>query len=377
MAEAMKIAIYSPYLPKHAGGGEKHLLTTAWYLAQAHQVFMLIPSVPADLADRVREYERLFNLDLAKLQWVASPLAAGVGNPLTRWQETRQYDAFWYATDGSVFLCGASKSILHIQIPFTNRHASWFARQKLASWKVRNCNSQFTQQVVEQAWQIKVPFVHYPYVDTARLKLPNLAKKKNQIIAVGRFFDPAHTDVHAKRQDLLLEAFLTGYQKYGWDKRRVSLLLVGGIDPGEAHTQFVRRLKHRAKGYPVQFLHDVSYGRLHRLYDESAIFWHAAGYGIDEESQPQRVEHFGMSTIEAMAHGCIPVVVNRGGLKESVDHEVNGYRFETTEELERLTDNILKSGTKTRAKIGRAARAKAQEFSLERFCQTIDTMLEQ
>ncbi len=372
----MKIGFYSPYLPKHAGGGEKHFLTTAWYLSQRHEVSVLIPDNTANLTDRIRDYERLFNLDLSRIQWRRSPLASGRGNPITRWQETKRYDAFWYATDGSLFWCGAPKSILHIQIPFTNHHAGWFARQKLASWKVRNANSEFTRQVVEQAWQIKIPFVHYPFVDTNRLPMPDLDKKKNQIIAVGRFFDPQHTDVHAKRQDVLLEAFLTGYEKYGWDKRKVNLLLVGGIEPEGIHADFVRKLKQRAKGYPVTFRHDISYDQLHRLYDESAVFWHAAGFGVDEEREPQRVEHFGMSTIEAMAHGCVPVVVNKGGLKESVTAGITGYRFETIDDLQKITDTIWHGGAKLRHKIGRAARAKAEEFSLEKFCQIIDQMLE-
>ncbi len=372
----MKIGIYSPYLPKHAGGGEKHLLTTAWYLSQNHQVSILIPHTVKDIDGRAREYERLFALDLSRVQWRPSPLASGRGNPLTHWQETRHYDVFWYATDGSLFWAGAPKNVLHIQIPFRNQHRGWFARQKLMSWQVRNANSAFTQRAVQESWQIDIPFIHYPYVDTSHLPFPDLTKKKNQIIAVGRFFDPEHTDVHAKRQDILLEAFLTGYEKYNWSRKKLSLVLVGGVEPGSIHSDFVRRLKQKVGHYPVKFYHDISYERLHRLYDESLLFWHAAGYQIDEEQEPQRVEHFGMSTIEAMAHGCIPLVVDRGGLKESVDHGVNGFRFATTAQLDELTNHILRQGVKAHTELARAARTKAATFSLERFCQTIDQMLE-
>ena len=374
----MKIGIYSPYLPKHAGGGEKHMLTSAWYLAQNHEVEILIPNdVPeAVLRDQILLYQRIFDIDLSQVQWRRSSLASRKGNPLTRWQETRKYDVFLYATDGSLFFTGAKRNILHIQIPFTNSQNGWFARQKLQSWNVRNANSLFTQKIVEHAWKVSIPFVHYPYVNTTAIPVPDLRKKKHSIIAVGRFFDPAHTDVHAKRQDVLLEAFLTGYEKYGWKKRSVSLTLVGGIDPGDVHMEFVKRLKQRAKGYPIRFHHDISYAQLHRLYDESLLFWHAAGFGIDENTQPQKVEHFGMSTIEAMAHACIPVVPNKGGLKETVDHEESGYRYETIDELEAYTDAVLNLGSKKRLELQQAARIKSETFSLERFCRTLDRMLE-
>lgn len=372
----MTIGMYSPYLPKHAGGGEKHFLTTAWYLAQTHDVFLLIPDNVTDMATRIQEYERLFGLDLSRVKWFPSELASGRGNPLTRWQETKRYDVFWYATDGSVFLCGSPKSVLHIQIPFRNRHAGWFARQKLQSWRVRNANSRFTQRVVQEAWQIPVPFIHYPFVDTTNIPFPAKKKKKSQILAVGRFFDPDLTDVHAKRQDVLIEAFVTAYEKFNWGRKNLSLVLVGGIEPEGVHADFVHRLKQKAKGYPITFLHDVSYTRLHRLYDESLIFWHAAGFNIDEAAEPQRVEHFGMSTIEAMAHGCVPVVVNKGGLKESVDDKQNGFRFETTAELGEITQQIIRMGEKRVGLMARAAREKAETFSLERFCRTIDAMME-
>ncbi len=40
-------------------------------------------------------------------------------------------------------------------------------------------------------------------------------------------------------------------------------------------------------------------------------------------------EHFGISTVEAMALGCIPVVHNSGGMEETVPHQ---YRYNTVEE---------------------------------------------
>ena len=59
------------------------------------------------------------------------------------------------------------------------------------------------------------------------------------------------------------------------------------------------------------------------------FFWHGAGLG---EQNPVLLEHFGLVTVEAMAAGCVPVVVASGGQTEIVQHGVNGYLWTKLEE---------------------------------------------
>lgn len=370
----MRVGIFSPYLPKHYGGGEKHVLTTAEYLSEQHEVDILIPTDSTNVVKAQEQYETFFDIDLSRVNWVPSALADRTMKPWQIWNLTREYDVFLYATDGSVFLSGAKQSILHVQIPFSNEHRGLWARQKLNSWNVINTNSEFTKKVIEKNWKTAVDIIHYPYVNTKEIPFPN-ENKRRFILSVGRFYDPAHTDVHAKRQDILIEAFKKGCKESGWDKRNWELHLVGAVEPASVHDDFVKELQKSAKGFPVFFHHDIPHDELTQLYAKSQIFWHAAGYGIDEQEHPQRVEHFGMSTIEAMAYGVLPVVVNRGGLKETVDHETNGFRFTTEEELIDYTMQLMNMKTDERAAWQRRARHKAEQFSLERFQKTIDQML--
>lgn len=369
----MKIGFFSPYLPKHAGGGEKHALTTAWYLAQRHEVTMLVPEVSAELPVLIQRYEKLFNLDLSRVHWKSSLLAQRQSNVLQTWLETRHYDAFFFFTDGSFFFPGSKRSILHVQIPFTNTLSTW-QRKKLAAWTVLNTNSDFTKQVIQKNWQRAVDIIHYPFVNTADIAYPS-PKKERKILAVGRFYDPQHTDVHAKRQDLLVDAFVQACQQRDWHKEGWELHLVGSVEPGGVHSDFVHQLQKQADGYPVFFHHDISHAELEEYYRRSMVFWHAAGFGINEEKYPQKVEHFGMSVIEAMAHGTIPVVTNKGGLKETVVDTQNGFLFSTLEELLTNTEKIMNASTKEKAAWQDAAHNRAQQFSLQRFCDTIDTML--
>ncbi|MCD8484489.1 glycosyltransferase family 4 protein [Candidatus Woesebacteria bacterium] len=371
----MRVGIFSPYLPKHYGGGEKHVLATAEFLSRQHEVTIFIPTSTENIEAAQAQYESFFDLDLSRVQWQPSTLADRTLKSWQIWSLTRQFDVFLYATDGSIFLSGAKKSILHVQIPFTNQHRGLWPRKKLNSWNVINTNSEFTKEVIESHWNTAVDVIHYPYVDTAQIPFSPDMRKQRQILAVGRFYDPEHTDVHAKRQDVLVETFKRGCKELGWDKRNWQLHLVGAVEPDSVHTAFVTRLKKAAQGFPIFFHHDISHTELSDLYAKSRFFWHAAGYGVDETTHPQKVEHFGMSTIEAMARGTLPVVTDKGGLKETVDHGENGFRFSTDDELLSYTHELMGLKTDERATWAQRARTKAEQFSLERFHHTIDQML--
>lgn len=277
----MKIGLYSPYLPKHFGGGEKHMLTTAWYLSQKHNVTLLLPQAGAEAKEAIAEYEKLFGLDLSRIKLKSSGLARGTNRPWQNWQETRAFDAFFYLTDGSLFFAGSKKNVLHIQVPYTNK-LSAFQQLKLATWNIRNANSLFTKNVVQTSWNTTIPYVHYPYADTSHIPFSANSSRVKQILSVGRFIDPAHADLHSKRQDALIQAFIQGCTQFGWHKKGWKLVLVGAVEPDSVHQEFVKRLREQAADWPIVFAHKVSHRALSTFYKESELYWHAAGLDIDE-----------------------------------------------------------------------------------------------
>lgn len=365
----MRIGLFSPYLPKHRGGGEKHFLTSAWYLSKKHEVTIFVPTATRYLSKRISEYEELFGLDLAAVQWKKSPLADRTLNPLQTWWQTHKFDAFLYLTDGSLFISGARQNILHIQFPFDSAGGAWF-QWKLSRWNVKNANSEFTRQQVEKSWHTKIDWVHYPYVQ-APTSLPT--NKQKIILSVGRFMDPQHNVGHSKYQELLIEAFAEGVRQHNW--QGWELLLVGSVEPGLVHARHLQKLKEKAKHLPVKFFHGISNQQLIKLYQHSSLFWHAAGFGIDETQQPKKVEHFGMSTLEAMSYGCVPIVIKKGGLKEIVTANKNGFFFTTPPELVEKTQRVINSSRSQQQQWRQAAHERAQEFSLDRFCRTLEEML--
>ncbi len=107
------------------------------------------------------------------------------------------------------------------------------------------------------------------------------------------------------------------------------------------------------------FYPNLNFDALVKLYGESSIYWHAAGYG---EEDPTKMEHFGISTVEAMAAGCVPIVINKGGQKEIVDDSECGFLWNDLETLKKLTLKVILD-QRLRDNFSKKAIKKAQLFS--------------
>jgi glycosyltransferase involved in cell wall biosynthesis len=116
----------------------------------------------------------------------------------------------------------------------------------------------------------------------------------------------------------------------------------------------------------ARVLANVGAAELKRAYERAKIFWHATGYGEDDLRRPDLAEHFGMATAEAMAAGCVPIVINRGGQREIVEHGVNGFLWDTVEELKEYTLRLTHDD-RLLTRMSESARRRAQCFSRENF----------
>lgn len=272
---------------------------------------------------------------------------------------TKEFDLIFFLSDGSIPFVFATKNILHFQVPFTTIKANILTKLKLQNQTVV-CNSAFTQEIVNTRLKTQSQILYPP------VKLRKAGKKIPVILSVGRFTD----SLHNKRQDVLVEAFKNLFDE-GFEDWK--LVLVGNDREGK---RLVNRIHKLIKNYPIQVLTEATHAQLNKLYASSSIYWHAAGFGIDETKYPERVEHFGMSTVEAMSAGCVPIVIRKGGQKEIVQHNRNGYLFDTKQQLISYTSQVIQDLDLTDRFRANAIKT-SQQFSTQNFYQQVIALVEQ
>jgi glycosyltransferase involved in cell wall biosynthesis len=86
------------------------------------------------------------------------------------------------------------------------------------------------------------------------------------------------------------------------------------------------------------------------------------GYGEDPERHPERFEHFGMTTAEAMAAGCVPMVIAAGGQVEIVRDGGDGFWWSSPAELKGCVSRFLGMSPAAVARMRSAARERACSF---------------
>lgn len=355
----MKVGIYSPYLDT-VGGGEKYMLTIAEKLSENNSVDLLLDShlQTLDTPKILKRTANLLNLNLEKINLVKAPIGRGT-NLWDRLNFLKKYDLFFYLTDGSIFYSPSKISILHIQSPVKVSNSNLWKKIKSGSWNLIIYNSQFTKNHSEKYWQIKSE-VLYPPVNTENFKS---LKKKNQILTVGRFYGY----LKDKKHSLMINAF-----KKMYDTGKIkdwSFYLAGGA--GEGDEQYVKELAALAKGYPIKIYPNFPFGDLKKLYGESKIYWHASGYG---EEDPTKMEHFGITTVEAMASGCVPIVINKGGQPEIVDDNENGYLWNEPDDLIAKSLKLIENKNLLE-RLSENAIEKSKYFSKEKFIDKLTQII--
>lgn len=215
-------------------------------------------------------------------------------------------------------------------------------------------NSNYTAHWIERRWKL-TPHVHiFPPVDMLSSSFPQ--EKDDVILSVSRFELSGN-----KQQREMIKAFLQLHKLHPEQARGWKLVLVGG---SIAQNPYLARLKRLAESHPeVQIAVNVPAAELRNYYQRAKIFWHLSGL---KQSDPAKIEHFGMTTAEAMQNGCVPIVFNGGGQKEIVIHGVSGLLFNTPEQLLQQTAALLNNGEKL-ADLSRGAYARGQDFTKKVF----------
>ncbi len=355
----MKIGIYDPYLDD-CGGGEKYMLTIASCLSSNHDV-----TVFWNTREDFENVATRFSLNLSKVKLGANVFGPSVSF-LKRVLETRKFDVIIVLSDGSIPLSLSKKLFLHIQRPIEGAGGGLKNKVKLSRVNKIFYNSYYTKSYIDR--QLGVDgLVLYPPVELH----PKHIKKENIILHVGRFrvVDATIGGVKDyKKQGVMIDAFKK------MSKHFKNWKFVLAVSVREEDENEFGEFKKNAKGVPIEFAINKTNNELWDYYSKAKIYWHASGFGENLEEHPEAAEHFGISTVEAMGAGVVPIVINAGGQKEIIEDNVSGFLWDNLEELGDKT-RLLATEDKIWESMSVAAKKRANDFACNRFCDEVEKIV--
>lgn len=300
-----------------AGGGERTVCELAKLLAEHYRVSIAI-SFQFDEKEIRKRLEHLLGYDLWGIDIIN----------LSEAEDERDWDIFINGEWGSKKRgIGQRQNLYFTMFPHTARDYEF-----LNSYNLIVANSIFTQDYIKKLWNRDSEII-YPPVRLEDIAIVKTQERENIILSVGRFFPTPGS----KKQEVLIRAFgeLEGAEDW-------QLHLVGSRNKNHRQdVEYVENLLQIAAGNPNIFFHiDASKKELLDLYGRAKIFWTATGY---EENNPITAEHFGISVVEALAHGLYPFVFDMGGQVEILNKIGSGRTWKTITELIKKTTDIIRA----------------------------------
>lgn len=394
------IGVYNLHM-RTRGGGEKLTLALAEHLSLCHDVWLF----HADAPD-VASLEEFFGVDLSRVRVVRlkSPgpllrvLAKVRGRrapafSLHHYLQIRRLnlDAFINNNYASGLACPAARGVFMCMFPHrpVTRPAAESltrrAKEALVDWvegRVTGFDvsrvadsystvvaiSRYSAEWAGRRWGRQAEVVYPPCDD-----MGPASPKEKILLHVGRFVaDNGEEERHHKGQGFLLETFkrMTELHGEGWE-----LHFAGSVGGDEESARFAADLVRNAEGFPVFFHFDAGLGELRDLYRRAAVYWHATGYGFPADAYPARQEHFGITTVEAMSAGAVPVVYGSGGQKEIVTHGLDGLCWGDAAGLVSQTLALARD-PELRARLSREAVVSSRRFGKEAFGASVDRLVE-
>jgi len=357
----MKIALYTPYLDS-LGGGEKYLLDIGLALHSLGYEVHLLTTNQTIKEKIVAKFGPQYAFIKLFPNWTAS-------NFLTKLKLSRSFHAFFYQPDGSYFFSLAPKNFALLQVPTKALLPQSFSQKlKFSNW-TPIFNSQFTKKFfVKLNAAFTNSKVLYPTVDQSFLS-EKITNKEKIILNVGRFFN----HLHAKKQEVLIAAFIEATKK-NHEFANYQLVLCGSCQKeDQKYLDTLRALIKEQNN--IRLFVNPDKQTLLSMYKKAVIYWHSAGYNENLSINPQNAEHFGISVLEAMSMGCIPIVHNSGGPTEIVQNTVSGFTYSTKEELINLTKKVI-NNKEQQQKLALAAQKQAQDrFGFEIFTEAVANLL--
>lgn len=277
------------------------------------------PTISSDMVSRVRNRSAMYNNDkqIARSAWLS------------------QCKVVYYSI--FAWMYGVVGSCAHLAMV----NSSWTQSHILKLWKIPDR----TKRV-------------YPPCDTTGLEALPLERptKTPAIISVAQFRPE-------KAHPLQVEAFAKALSKLDEGLPKPKLQLVGSCR-NNADENRLQKLKEKAAKLNVE--NDVEFHK-NIMYRDLVTLLGAATAGIHSMTD----EHFGISVVEYMAAGAIPIAHNSAGPKMDIvvdeDGGRTGFLARTADEYADAILEVLRMSETKRLEMAAAARKRAGRFSEQKF----------
>lgn len=346
----LKVAILNNFLGTF-GGGERVCYGVASTLASlGYSVDVLTFE---DKPPTTWQIEEAFGPGHSGFRVVSLAGVSGKSQDAVLTERLKDYAIFINNTAGSSFENACPLGIYMVMFPFQGPGPF------LNTYHLFVCNSEYTAFYTRHLWRRDLEIsVLYPYAAPVEGFEPARERTK-EIVTVGRF----NVHGHNKNQAVLVDAFKRALplMPAGWQ-----LTLMGRVNPGPETAEYVRNMVEGCRGLPIRFEFEASEERKLATLHRAAMYWSGTGIGLSEPQDAAKMEHFGISIVEGMMAGAIPLCYGRGGPREIVQHGVDGFLYGDLEEL--ITYSALVAQRPSvRQRMGEAALRRAQDFSRARF----------
>ena len=340
----MRIAIYSENLLGNSGGAEIYAIKLAECFMEKHDVSII--TVRNNKTISMEQLKNKYSIKDFRIQTInfshKSNNVFEIFNRIILREKLKKiinnnYDVFINCSHNRLISFPKVKSIHVIHFPMKN-YCSFLPnflgnilnKKYSNSYDIFLSNSEFTQFHLKKEWKIDSDILNPP-IEADLFASKDFDKKQKLILMVGRLVpDKKILEIVDFLSPKLNNEYLKDYE----------LTIIGNKDSN--NLDYYEKLK-VYENNKINIISDVSFSSLVNFYKKAEIFIHAKGFQEDENQNPILMEHFGMTTVEAMANGCIPVVINKAGQKEIVTNGVSGFLWNDLNELDIELQRIISS----------------------------------
>ncbi len=351
-----------------AGGGQNYVAKMAEILQDRYEITYIVNK---DIT--LEKYKDWFNIDLSKckLKIIKIPFYENeeryfIDEGMVVNEEKNPFDVISIESLNHDILINANmlgkvkpltlKSVFICHFPDRDKERFFH----VADYDYLVSNSNYTTSWIEKRWSLKPTHCIYPPVNMYNSDA-SPDKKKKVIVSVARFDFSG-----SKKQVELVKAFDALARKSNDVMKHWRLVLAGGCSHDNSYLEAVKKEAVSSLGN-IEVKPNINYDELRQLYCDASIFWHACGLN---EDRPHLIEHFGMTTVEAMQNYCVPIVINGGGQKEIVEDGKSGFRFDTLDKLLFYTEKVV-NDEHLRKILAVNAYERSHRFNLEVFKNSI------